>query len=150
MTVNSDLIDLIRAFIENELALAAYYNACMEKYPENAEKWQILKREEEHHAQVFQQILDSATEHPEQWRMGNFFAQTVRLVCKSVKDKTEELKQGRLNPKYAINFIADVEQSLIESNISKSFSTELKEFKDLLARVQNETIGHKQLLLSLR
>ncbi len=150
MTVNNDLIDLIKAFIENEKALAAYYAACMEKFPENAEKWQILKREEEYHTQVFQNILVSATEHPDQWRIGNFFAQTVRLVCKSVKDKTEELKQGKLNPRYAINFIADVEQSLIESNISKSFSTGLQDFQDLLTRVQNETIGHKQLLLSLR
>lgn len=150
MAANQDLLDLIDAFIANELALAAYYNACLEAYPENAEKWKILKCEEEFHAEVFRKIRASAEEHPGQWRMGSFFAQTVKLVCKSVKDKTEELKQGKLNPRYAVNFIVDVEQSLIESNISRSFITELPDFKELLERVQTETVGHKQLLLSLR
>jgi hypothetical protein len=55
-----------------------------------------------------------------------------------------------INPKYAINFIADVEQSLIEGNISKSLETEVEEFRALLNRVQEDTTGHKQLLLSLR
>lgn len=150
MAVNQELLVLIDAFIENELALAGYYRACMEAYPDNIEKWQILSREEDFHAEVFRKIRASAEEQPSQWRMGTFFAQTVKLVCKSVKDKTEELKQGKLNPRYAVNFIADVEQSLIESNISKSFTTDLPEFQTLLERVQTETVGHKQLLLSLR
>ncbi len=150
MVANNDLLDLIDAFIENELSLAEYYKTCLATYPENAEKWQALQREEEFHAEIFRKIRASAEEHPEHWHAGNFFAQTVRLVSKSVKDKTAELQQGKLNARYVVNFIADVEQSLIESNISKSFATELPDFQQLLNRVQNETIKHKQLLLSLR
>ncbi|PKL43408.1 MAG: hypothetical protein CVV41_10135 [Candidatus Riflebacteria bacterium HGW-Riflebacteria-1] len=150
MSKVQELLDLIDAFTANELALAGYYELCAEKFPQESEQWKRLMAEEEMHAQVFRKIRKSVEEKPEMWKIGRFTIQTVNLICKSVKDKTEELKRGSINPKYAINFIADVEQSLIEGNISKSLDTEVEEFRALLNRVQEDTTGHKQLLLSLR
>lgn len=148
--MSKELIELIDAFIENELALASYYSACHDKFPESCDKWKILQREEENHAEIFRKIRAAIEKHPDQWRAGNFTLQTVQLVSKSVRDKIEELKKDKLNPRYAINFIVDVEQSLIESNISRSFATELPEFREMLLNVQTETVGHKNLLMSLR
>jgi len=148
--LNNELLELIDAFIENELALASYYAACHDKFAESSDKWKILQREEENHAEIFRKIKESIEKHPDQWRAGNFALQTVRLVSKSVRDKIDELKMGKLNSRYAINFIVDVEQSLIESNISRSFNTELPEFREMLLNVQTETVGHKNLLISLR
>ena len=150
MTKNQELLELIDAFASNELALASYYELCAEKFPENSDKWKRLMIEEEMHAQVFKKIRQSVEEAPDKWKMGCFTLQTVNLICKSVKDKTEELRRGTINPKYAINFIVDVEQSLIESNISKALETEVEEFRQLLNKVQEDTTGHKQLLLGLR
>ena len=149
MTGTQEILDLIDAFIENESSLAGYYGACIEKLPETREKWEALRREEESHADVFRQIRKSVEEFPFQWKMGSYQAKTIRLMCDSVKGKTEELKQGKLNRNYAINFIADIEQSLIESNIGKALTTDIVEFQRMLARVQENTIGHKQLLRSL-
>lgn len=150
MTKNQELLELIDAFASNELALASYYELCAEKFPEDREQWKRLMVEEEMHAQVFRKIRRSVEEAPDKWKMGRFAIQTVNLICKSVKDKTEELRRGTINTKYAINFIVDVEQSLIESNISKALETEVEEFKQLLNKVQEDTTGHKQLLIGLR
>lgn len=149
MVNTQEMLDLIDAFIDNEASLANYYGSCMVKFPENREKWVCLRREEEFHTEVFKRIRKSAEEFPQKWRLGRYKIQTVRLVCQSVKEKTEELKLGKLNPNFAVNFIADVEKALIESNIGKAFETEVIEFQQLLGRVQEDTIGHRKLLISL-
>ncbi len=74
----------------------------------------------------------------------------MRLICSSVKEKTLELRQGKMNPTYAVNFIVDVEQSLIESNLARALETDDQEFQQLLLRVQEDTVGHKQTLLQMR
>ncbi|MDD3149042.1 MAG: hypothetical protein PHD82_17260, partial [Candidatus Riflebacteria bacterium] len=67
--------------------LAGYYEACLQTYPENAEKWQTLKREEEYHAEVFRKIRASAEERPGEWRMGSFLRRRSSWFANRSKTK---------------------------------------------------------------
>jgi len=80
---------------------------------------------------------------------GRFQAQTVRLMIEETRKRKKELAEGKINSRYALNYIMDVEQSLIETDMLKAFQTDEPEFLTLLKKVQSETINHKNLLKNL-
>ena len=149
MDNQTELIELADLFLQNEKILADYYALCLEKFPANQASWEVLIRNENDHADIFEKVKKAAKERPNLWKKGRFQAQTVLLMIEETKKRKKEFSEGKINSKYALNYIMDVEQSLIETEMVKAFQTEDPEFLALLNRVQSETINHKNLLKNI-
>ncbi|MFC1743828.1 hypothetical protein ACFL35_07520 [Candidatus Riflebacteria bacterium] len=150
VTEKDEKLQLADLLIENEEALASYYEACIDFIPENRERWEALKKAEERHAELFREIKKSIQEKPMNWQQGKFYPQTVRLMLENVKEKTELVKKGEIHKRYAISFIEDIENSLIEEEILFAFRTDLAEFQSKMVAIQEETSMHKKLLTEIR
>ncbi|HNW34225.1 MAG TPA: hypothetical protein PKM25_04785 [Candidatus Ozemobacteraceae bacterium] len=146
MDQKQELLELVGSFIENETSLAALYQACVEFMPEHKEVWEALQRQEEQHAEVFKQIRRSIEEVPHNWSRGKFFPQTLRLMTDDLKRTTDQIRSKTVNRRYVVQHMMDTENSLIESELSRSFTTSDEQFKILMNKLQEETTNHRNLL----
>jgi len=149
MDRKQELLELADSFIENEISLARLYQACVEFIPEHREVWESLQRQEEHHAEVFQQIRRAIEETSGNWSHGKFFSQTLHLMTDDLKRTTEQIHTKTVNRRYVVQHMMDTENSLIESELSKAFKTDNEKFQSLMSMLQEETSSHRNLLRGL-
>lgn len=149
MQNQQELTDLAEIFISLEKSISSYYQLCKEKIPEYKESWETLIKQENHHAEIFATVKKSLEETPFLWTKGKFQFQTVKLVVEDLQKKTMQFSAGEMNKNYALNYIMDVENSLLETEIIKAFLTTDKDMQILLNQVQDETTNHKNLLRSI-
>ena len=149
MENSAGLMELVELFMENERLLGEFYGLCMERIPEFKDSWEGLRKMEETHFHIFEAIKGSIEQTPHRWVQGKFFAQTLRISIENLKTRMQEFRDGKANQKYILNFLMDCEQSLIESELSKAFQGDHQELLDKLTTMQNETMGHKNLLRSI-
>ncbi|HOT29165.1 MAG TPA: hypothetical protein PLU72_13350 [Candidatus Ozemobacteraceae bacterium] len=140
------LLELADGFIENELALAGLYEACIDFLPAFRNVWESLKNQEEAHAEVFRQIRRAIDESHQSWSQGRFFIQTLRLMTADVRKLTVEIRARTANPRYVVQHMMDTENSLIESELTKAFITREERFQALLSKLQDETTSHRSSL----
>lgn len=138
--------DLATHFIHMEEAMAEYYRACATRFPEHDAAWQQLIAEEQKHAAIFRSIRESLRQDVNSWTRGKFRPQAVQVITDDVRSKTRDLLEGRMAPKYALTFIADVENSLLESCLADAFKSVDPAKQAMVNRVQGETRQHRQLL----
>lgn len=128
-----EMLDLATLFENLERALADYY----------------LARQETGHAEIFARVRQSIAESPTHWTRGRFAPQTLKILLADVTSRLAQLRTGAMAPAYALNFIQDVESSLIESRIGEAFQTRDPELARLLDAVQQETTQHRDVLRSI-
>lgn len=146
MGQKQELLELVDSFIENETALAALYEACIGFLPAHKDVWETLKAQEERHAEVFRQIRQAIEELPQSWSQGRFSVQTLSLMTADLRQMTSQIRSNTVNQRYVVQHMMDTENSLIESELSKAFTTNDDRFKILLSQLQEETFNHRLLL----
>lgn len=149
MENRGEMIELVDLFIENERLLGEFYGMCVEKIPEFKDSWEGLQKMEEQHRSIFEEIKASIEQAPQRWNQGKFFAQTLKISIGNLKTRMQEFRDGKANQRYILNFLMDCEQSLIETELSKAFQGDHLELLAKLNTMQNETLGHKNLLRSI-
>ncbi|HOY66022.1 MAG TPA: hypothetical protein PLP29_03985 [Candidatus Ozemobacteraceae bacterium] len=146
MDKKQELLELADCFIENEESLARLYEACIEFLPDHANVWTALLAQEQHHAGMFRQIRRAIEETSSGWHPGKFFPQTLRLMTADLVSLTAEIRARKVNPRYVVQHMMDTENSLIESELSKAFSTTDPVCTSLLGKLQEETQNHRMML----
>jgi len=143
------LLDLVDLFIENETAMHRYYEVCATRFSESGAVFSHLARQEAEHADLFRKVRASIEEKPELWSLGRYHPQTVRVTMNEVQGQIREIVEGRTNRFYAVTFIRDVEQSLIESDLANAFETSLQDMRSRIVIVQNQTLQPRDTLAAL-
>lgn len=146
---DSYMLELVDLFICLERTLGEYYGACALKLPEHQLTWDLLIDEEEKHAKMFEAIKESLKKDSSSWKRGKFRPQAVKLIIDDVKKKMHEFLGGKIVVKYALNFIADTENSLLESCISEAFISTDPKLQAQVNKIQFETRNHRKLLHDL-
>lgn len=149
MEKQQELIELAGLFIENEKLLRDLYGLCVEKIPVYKDSWEALQKMEDEHARIFEEIKTSIEQFPTHWTKGKIFPQALRVSIENLKARTHEFKAGTANRKYILNFLMDCEQSLIEAEMTRAFQTDRDDLLVKVNRMQEETIGHKNLLRTI-
>ena len=146
----NDMIALIDMFIENELLFSEYYSECARLFADRADNFEKLARHEKVHAAIFEKIRQSVAANPDKWSRGDFQINALKIVVEDVREKTAQLKSGKLKKEFVISYAVDMEKSLIEKNFFKALKTGLKEFEVFFEKLQSETAGHQKLLEGLK
>ena len=149
MSNKEQLLELVDLFIQNEESLSEYYSVCNEKFTEYGETWVALSKCEKKHADIFQKLKIVIDENPADWQIGNFSPLAVKMMVDQTKINLEKLKNDLLVKNYALQYVRDIESSLIESNLSNAFKTDIVEWKKIFSEIQKDSQWHKQALIKI-
>lgn len=102
----------------NELAAASLYRECARLFPDFAAEFEHLACEEDFHAAVLQGVAVEINENPQNWREGKVSCRTVQLLNDNLQQALQELRSGKVNPRYGITVLRSFEQSMSERAVS--------------------------------
>ena len=68
------------------------------------------------------------------------------MMTQDVRQMIDKIRQGEVSPQAAVNFIMDVELSLLESGVDQAVKTDVVEIQHLLGRLTEQTADHRSLL----
>ena len=143
------LLELAEAFIKNEVALETYYRLCSDRIPEFKDRWLQLSEQERGHVAVYRKIMESIKTDSSKWTMGKYKAVVVNMMSEETIELIGEIRKGEVVKRHMVTFAANMELSMIESDIGNSFATPLPEFQALLCRVAEETAAHRDILIGI-
>ncbi|NLI77674.1 MAG: hypothetical protein GX442_14725 [Candidatus Riflebacteria bacterium] len=149
MATQKELLELADLFIQNEETLAEFYLACQDLFPSYREQFLDLAKQEEGHARIFAQVKAAIQEKPGAFSPGRFFPQTLQVMIAGIRQKIGELRERKLNSNYALTYMMDTENSLLEGEIAKAFQTEDNQVRELLDTVQRATAAHRETLRAI-
>jgi hypothetical protein len=149
MDTKNELLEMADLFIENEKLLSDFYALCLEKIPAHKEYWENLNKAEIVHTRIFEEIRADIVKTPENWSMGKIYPQALKVSIENLKSRMKEFQEGKANTRFILNFLMDVEQSLIESDLRKAFLPLNHDFEKKMEQLQTETFGHKNLLKTI-
>jgi hypothetical protein len=141
-----DVLPVMNDMANLELALAALYQACGERYPENGDFWLTIQRQEELHAQSIKGLADLVSTHPEEFKCGRpFNSAAIKTILSSVASHTDRVRKGQLSRQRALFLSRDIENSVLEANYGDVVSTDNVEFRRTIDRIREDTLAHKSL-----
>jgi len=143
------LLELADLFAENEETLAEYYSLCNKKMDKYRDTWTRLETCEKKHADIFRKLKLVIEKQPFKWQVGKFSPLAIKLMIDQTKANIEKLKNGTIVNNYALTFIRDIENSLIESNLINAFKTENIEWQGIFSDMQEDSQWHKQAIMKI-
>lgn len=130
-----------------EKALAELYLACSETFAEDSKFWLAICHQEELHAKLIGELASLVSSHPREFQFGRQFNTTaITTVMSSVKNSTEQVRNGHLDRRRALVMARDIENSVLETKYHEIVTTDNIEFKSILDRIMKDTSSHKNLL----
>ncbi len=141
-----NLAQVMNEMHELELSLAALYQACSEKFPEDQNFWLAIKRQEELHAEYIGKMMELIRLYPNEFRSGRpFNSVAIRNIKASVVNYTAQAKAGALERARALFIAKDIENSVLEANYQDIVSTDNVEYREIMERIKKDTLSHKNL-----
>jgi rubrerythrin len=146
-----DLARLIALLKKNEEALASLYREGARLFPTEAEVFHKLAQEEEGHATLFTNIQDDLAGHPERWRPGpgRVTADTLEQLQARIDHLLDEVRQGKVAPRYLLTSLASLEQSLAERSADRLLATDEPRLADALRHIAQGFVDHFKRLQQL-
>ena len=142
-----DVLHVMDDMVELELALAALYQACSERFPQDRNFWLAIGHQEELHAKFIRQLADLIASHPQEFRFGRpFNSIAIKNILSSVAGYTEQVRNGQLDRQRALFIAKDIENSVLEASYREIVSTDNIEFNKTIDRIANDTLSHRNLL----
>lgn len=139
-----DVIPVMQEMATLELALAALYGACAERFPDDAEFWGAIRLQEEGHARVLGELAGMLASQPDQFQTGRpFNIVAVRTIRAGVERYTDQVRQGALTKQRAFFVARDIENSVLEASYSEIVQTDNIEFRKAMDLMVKETQAHR-------
>ncbi len=108
----------------NELAAASLYRECARLFPDFAEEFEHLACEEDFHAAVLQGVAGEIDENPQNWREGKVSCRTIQVLNDHLQQTLQELRSGKVDPRYGITVLRSFEQSMSERAVAEMLINE--------------------------
>jgi rubrerythrin len=141
------IMELLSILAKTESAIADFYDACGQMWPEEREFWESLVRDERGHADVMQRMANIIYQKQDVFRVGRKINSiAVKTFNRSIEENRERCLNGNL-PRERMLFIArDIERSLIEEKFHEIVTTDDLEYRSLSKTIVDETAIHKNLI----
>jgi hypothetical protein len=141
-----DVGPVMNDMVSLELALAAFYELCGERFPERRSFWGAIQLQEEQHAKAIRQLAELVAVHPQEFRCGRpFQSAAIKTIIAGVEGHAAHVRRGQVAPQRALFIAKDIENSVVEANYPDIVSTENAEFRETMARIAEDTRAHKRL-----
>ncbi len=140
-----DVLPVIRELAALETVLASLYQACAERFAEDAGFWTSVRHEEEGHAATLESLATLIAAHPERFRTGRVFRPAaIRTVIAGVERTIQELRGGRIGRRRALTAARDLENSLLEARYGDVVTTDDPEYRKAVSQIEGETQQHRR------
>lgn len=148
--MKSEEIALIQVLQTTENLLEEVYKLCGDLFPEAKEDFFLMAGEERGHSLVFENVLEHAREHPDQWRVGKVDEMSIRHLHQRIRTLIDEVRSGKTNIRSTITNALSIEQSLGEQCLDRTLQCEDPEQTKGLRLVAEGFTDHFKRLLALQ
>lgn len=134
---------LLEKLQENESALARLYRQFARSFPDDAEFWNAVVREEEQHCEWVAQMRAIVTSGKVRVGSGNLRVEAINSAIDYLAAVAENCAQGKFDREHAFAIAFDIENSLLEKRFFTVFESDSVEFKHLVDTIVRETVRHR-------
>ena len=142
--IKDEQIQILMHMHTLEKSIGELYALFAEKFPDHAELWLHLSRDEEGHAEAVRKLYQASYEGQTVFLEGNMKAEAVQSVIDYVKDVHELALAGKIAILKALTVAYDLENSLLEKKFFTHFKVK-SDFVDVLQTLQRETQKHARM-----
>lgn len=134
---------ILELLIEHELAIKDLYARFAALFAAQAEFWQELVEQEQGHADRLEEVRIDA--QARQWVPYDFSirAEAIRMSNGFVREQIALAEKGNFTPLQALSLARDLENALLEKQLTKLKSSAPKEIQPVLAILAKETDRHR-------
>lgn len=140
-------INTLDAMEQVELAMAAFYRACAERWPDHADFLTEIALEEERHADYVRQIRALAAAHPGEMRPGKpLNAEAARTFAASITDYAQQISKGYIDFQHALAIARELETSVFEKEFFLLLNSDNVDFYNLIKTISKDLSTHTTLI----
>lgn len=135
---------ILELLIEHELAIKELYASFAALFSAQAGFWQELAEQEQGHADRLEEVRIDA--QARQWVPYDFSirAEAIRMSNGFVREQIALAEKGNFTPLQALSLARDLENALLEKQLTKLKSSAPREIRPVLAILANETDRHRR------
>ncbi|MHC4518628.1 MAG: ferritin family protein [Planctomycetota bacterium] len=126
----------------HEQAIGRLYKTYAQRFPEQAEFWSGLSREEDQHAKWIDTLQAEIRDDPTSLVANRFPAEAIEHSIAFVAKLITKANSPDFTPLNAVSAALNLEQGLLENKYFEAFETDKAEVKRLLASLRDEAHAH--------
>jgi hypothetical protein len=133
---------IIQQMVTQEKLLSKMYALFAQQFPEYAEFWGRLSKEEESHSKLIEKLWEAEDKGLVSFEEGKIKTYTLELLVGRLQELVEKAEKGDFTLPAAFAHAVDYETALIEKNIFTHFDSSNEKIKRRLKMLQDETLDH--------
>ncbi|HIJ89839.1 MAG: rubrerythrin family protein [Desulfobulbaceae bacterium] len=140
---------IIALMLRQETLLARLYQIFSRKFPEHADFWNKLARDEEKHAGWLEQLREATEKKVMLFNEGRIKTYTLETFVQGLEEKIERAEADGFDTRQALICTIDLERSLIEKNVFSLFEGMTEKASRVMKFLAQETKNHQELAQKL-
>lgn len=141
--------EIVALMLQHEKAVAALYEACAERFPDEEEFFRTLAAEEIGHADVISKLSSLSNLSGLELYEARFKTRPLEVSLDYVNEATEKIKADKATLVGALAIAASIENSIIESKYHELFIGLSPQFISLLEKMHRDTLAHNRKINAL-
>ncbi len=133
---------MLDSLVRQEQLLCKLYSLFAAQFPQHAELWNTLAKEEHKHASWLQQLHEAADKGVVLFQEGKIKTYTVSSFIEYVEQILAKAEDNQLTLSHAVAATVDLERSLLEKNIFNHFDGMTEKARSVLKQLAKETEIH--------
>ena len=142
MTLEPYQEKIIQQMATQEKLLSRLYALFSQQFPEHAEFWEKLSKEEEAHSKLIEKLWEAEKKGLVFFDEGRVRTYTLNLIIGRLEELVEKAEKRVFDLPSAVAIAVDYESGLIEKKIFTHFDSLNDKVKGSLKRLQDETLKH--------
>jgi hypothetical protein len=139
-----EVIRTVDALVQVEKTVGEFYGNCSECFPDDADFWSKLAREEFLHSDVLTKLHALIIRKPHRFQPGKPFPlAALRTFISQIHSDREKLIAGTMTMYDALVAAYHIERTIIEYKYLEVIKTEKPEYREALATLEAATEKHR-------
>jgi len=134
----------LRSFIENEILLHKLYAHYSTLFPEDKEFWRDISADEAEHAGWVSSLSNRIDNGEVRLASGRFEPETLTSFADYIQEQIDRIDTENILQIQALSISMDLENSMLEKSMFKSYETDSPELREVMDRLQKSTEFHYQ------
>jgi len=134
------IVDLLA---ENELAIKQLYEFYAKTFPKEAVFWLDIANDEKDHAMALLSLKEKVDDIYVYFDEERFTPEAILSTKNYINERIKYVIENKINFLTALSVARDVENSLIERNYFKVFESDTPKIKNVLKKLEKETLEHR-------
>ncbi|MBU0986651.1 MAG: hypothetical protein KKH68_05290 [Proteobacteria bacterium] len=150
MGLTPDQEKIIQLLVAQERLLSKLYAVFAEQFPNYADFWAKLSKEEEAHAMLIEKLREAEQKGLVFFDVSKINIYALNTFIDRLGKLVEKAEQSEFTQLSAFTCAVDYETALIEKNVFTHFSPANVKVKNTLKTLQSETVKHTEKIKHMR